>query len=446
MHQSKLGSRRTFLKQSTCFAVPLIVPASVLGRDATAANDRINFGVIGLGGRGMYLLNSLLRSDEVRVTGLCDVHDEHYRDNEWGSGYVMGRTGGLQFVRKVYGEADANGVRATGDFREICGDDQVDAVLIATPDHWHALCTLEAVRQGKDVYCEKPVSHTFAEARVVRAALEKTQSVFQTGSQQRSDPLFRQAVELVKNGHIGQVQRIEVGLPPGYAQPQGSDVVSQPPSGLDYDMWCGPAPTLPYMRARHHRWWRGHRAFGGGVLMDWIGHHNDIAHWSMGADSSGPQRVEASGWRFPASKVYDTPRDYEIVCEYAGGIRTSIGSKHSLGTKWFGEDGWLYVDRGKLKASDPRIVAPGFNRGPTRLFESPGHLQNFLDCVRSRETCVAPAETAHRSITPGFLGYVSNRLGRPLDWDPVAERVINDDQANDVLNETPYRKPWKLVS
>ena len=440
MHRT--GSRRRFLKASTCFAVPFIVPAAALGRGGVAPSERINFGVIGLGGRGTYLLDSLLKSDAVRVVAISDVQHAHFRDNAWGKGRLLGREGGRQTIEKAYGPDALASIPVTDDFREICGDGKVDAVLVATPDHWHAHCTLEALRHGKDVYCEKPVSHTFAEGRLVREAIARTQRVFQVGSQQRSDRLFCQAVELVINGHLGKVQRVEVGLPAGYADPQGDDNVVAPPRGLDYGMWCGPAPELPYMRARHHRWWRGHRAYGGGVLMDWIGHHNDIAHWSIGADDGGPVKVKAVSWKFPATKVYDTPEDYNIVCDYPGEVQTSISNVNAMGTKWFGEDGWLHVRRGKILASDKRLLAADFIRGPKQVFVSPGHLQNFLDCVRSRDTCVAPAETAHRSITPGFLGYVSNQLGRALKWDSKAERVMDDEEANKLLNANPYRAPW----
>ena len=176
--------------------------------------------------------------------------------------------------------------------------------------------------------------------------------------------------------------------------------------------------------------------------MDWIGHHNDIAHWSIGADNAGPLSVEAVDWKYPATQVYDTPRDYEIVCQYPDNIQTSISSQHQLGTKWIGDEGWVYVNRGKLTASDTRLVAKDFERGKERLFASPGHMQNFLDCVRSRDTCVAPAEIAHRSITPGYLGYVSHQLGKKLDWDANSERIVNDEEANRLLNHNPYRKPW----
>jgi len=200
------------------------------------------------------------------------------------------------------------------------------------------------------------------------------------------------------------------------------------------------------MRARHHRWWRGHRAFGGGVLMDWIGHHNDIAHWAIGADQSGPAKIEAVGWTFPDTDVYDTPHQYEIRCEYAGGVQTSISSQNRLGTKFIGEDGWVHVTRGRLTASDKRWAASDFRIDAENVYHSENHARNFLDCVKSRKACIAPAETGHRSITPGHLGYVSNTLGRALKWDPENESVVGDEEANSLLQNHNYRDPWKIGS
>jgi predicted dehydrogenase len=275
--------------------------------------------------------------------------------------------------------------------------------------------------------------------------MAKQKAVFQTGSQQRSDALFRRAVELVRNGVLGKIQAIEVGLPPGYDRPQGDSTITDPPEHLDYDLWCGPSEKLPYMRARHHRWWRGHRAYGGGVLMDWIGHHNDIAHWALDLDTSGPSKVEAVNWTFPEGEVYNTPHHYEIRCDYAGGIRSSISSRHALGTKFLGENGWVFVTRGALKASDPRWVQSDFQPGEKQVDLYDDHMQNFLECVKTRKPCIAPAESGHRSITPGHLGYVSQALGRALNWDPEQELVIDDDEANRLLAQHGYRKPWNLA-
>lgn len=435
--------RRQFIQAAAAgIAVPTIVPSSALGLNGTSApSTRLSVGVIGLGSRGFNLIDELLkREQDARIVTICDVDSFHYRDRPWGKGPAFGREPARKRIEKQYGSG--SGLRVTRDFREVCDSDDVDAVVVATPDHWHALCTLEAIRKKRDVYCEKPVTHTFHEGQLVyRAAAEKG-TVFQTGSQQRSDPLFRQAVELVRNGVIGRIMRIEVGLPPGYDRPQGDANVADPPAHLDYDDWCGPAPRLPYMRARHHRWWRGHTAYGGGVLMDWIGHHNDIAHWSLAVDQSGPIRVEAINWSFPDTDVYDTPHQYEIRCEYAGGTTSSIASRYAVGTKFIGEDGWIFVTRGKLQASDSRWAKPGFHAGSRSVYRSDNHMANFIDCVRSRKACIAPAETAHRSITPGHLAYVSQKLGRSLQWDPENEIASNDDEANRLLHTHSYRAPW----
>jgi predicted dehydrogenase len=276
------------------------------------------------------------------------------------------------------------------------------------------------------------------------AEVAKHRAVFQTGSQQRSEGNFRRAAELAINGVLSKVERVEVGLQPGYAEPQGDTAIVTPRPDLDYELWTGPAPLLPCMAARLHRWWRGARAYGGGTLMDWIGHHNDIAHWGLGMDRSGPVEVSTVGWTFPATDVYDTPVDFEVVSTYETGTVVSISSKHRGGTKFIGSDGWVFVDRGELEASNPEWIKPAFVPGETRLPRSNDHRRNFLDCVKTRETCIAPAETGHRSITPGHLAYVSQALGRPVRWNPREERFL-DDPAADKLLDVRYRAPWALA-
>lgn len=435
-------TRRRFLESAALsVAVPAFVPASARGAEqSTPASERITIGVIGLGARGFNLIDALLNQAGAQIVMLCDVDSLHYRDRPFGQGPKYGIEGAKERVESK--SPGSRGLAISSDFREVCGRADIDAVVVATPDHWHALCTLEALRHGKDVYCEKPLTHTFHEGQTVYREATKRGAVFQTGSQQRSDAKFRRAVELVRNGHLGDIRRIEVGLPAGYDRPQGNETIAEPPSTLDYDFWCGPAPQLPYMRARHHRWWRGHRAYGGGVLMDWIGHHNDIAHWAINADASGPQKVNAVGWTFPETDVYNTPHIYEIQCEYAGGVTTSISTNNREGVTFLGDDGWVFVTRGKLEASDPRWIENGFSPGADEVYRSDDHMANFLQCIRSRQPCIAPAETAHRSITPGHLAYVSNALGRPLAWNPTEEQVIDDPQANALLRENAYRDPW----
>ena len=433
-------NRRRFLQTG---AAAVAIPAMGFNHvRATAASERITVGVIGLGSRGFNLLDSLLAMPDAQVVAICDVDAFHYRDRPWGQGAAYGRDSAKRRIEKHSGQTA--GLFVSSDFREVCSRKDVDAVLIATPDHWHALCTLEALRNGKDVYCEKPVTHTFHEGQLVYREVAKRKAVFQTGSQQRSDVLFRRAVELVQNGLLGTIQTIEVGLPPGYDRPQGDPTVTEPPEPLDYDFWCGPSAKLPYVRARHHRWWRGHRAYGGGVLMDWIGHHNDVAHWALDLEGSGPLKVEAVNWTFPDGEIYNTPHHYEIRCEYTGGIKSSISSHHLLGTKFLGEDGWVFVTRGALKASDPRWTRSDFQPGEKRVYQSDDHVRNFLDCTKGRKTCIASAEAGHRSITPGHLGYVSQALGRSLKWNPEKERVIDDEEANQFLTQHDYREPWSL--
>ncbi|MFO7974676.1 MAG: Gfo/Idh/MocA family oxidoreductase [Candidatus Hydrogenedentota bacterium] len=440
-------TRRAFLRTVAGAAVvPAFVPSAVLGAERPAPSERIGIGVIGLGSRGFNLLRNFLREPDAQIVALCDVDSKHYRHNPWGEGRPFGLEPARATVEEYYtrrGDAKAS-VSVYRDYRELLAHESVDAVVIATPDHWHALCTLEALRLGKDVFCEKPLTHLFHEGQLVYREAARRNAVFQVGSQQRSDERFRRAVELVQNGHLGKMLRVEVGLATGYGEPMGDSTVKDPPAHLDYDFWCGPSVVLPYMRARHHRWWRGHLAYGGGVLMDWIGHHNDIAHWALGMDQRGPSRVEAVGWTYPDTDVYNTPENYEIRCEYSDGISSVISNKNRIGLKLIGEDGWVYVDRGVIEASDERWAEKPFDPGPVKAYISKGHTRNFLDCVKSRQPCVAPPETAHRSITPGYLGYVSDALGRPLDWDPENERVMNDDEADTLLKTVDYREPWKL--
>ena len=431
--------RRDFLKWSVAGVAggPAIIPSRAFG-----ANEKIVLGVVGLGSQGFHNLNAFLKQKEdCQVVAVCDVDRFHYREHTSRKGRALGREPGKAAVDATNGD---EGCAVYSDFRELCVRGDLDAVLVATPDHWHALVALQAIRSGKDVYCEKPVTHTFAEGEALLAAVEKHDAIFQTGSQQRSGREFRQAVNLVRNGVIGKVTSVEVGLPGGYREAKGSTEVESPPENLDYDFWCGSSPVLPYMRARHHRWWRGHTAYGGGTLMDWIGHHNDIAHWGLGADTGGPKTVEAVGWTKPGTPVYDGPADYEIRCQYPGEVSLVISSKIEGGTRWTGTDGWVWVNRGRIQASNPEWLKPAFGPGEFRAYESPGHHQNFLECIRSRRPCVAPAETAHRSITPGHLGFVSNRLGRPLQFDPENRRIIGDREAQGLLTKVDYRGDWKL--
>jgi len=445
---SRTVTRRCFLKSATALAAPLILPASAIGRARLAPSERVNVGLVGCGERGMQVAKDFLKDARVQILAVCDVHDRHYREREWGKGNELGREPGRQAIESHYAATTPSGsyrgCRAYSDFREVCDRTDLDAILVATPDHWHALVALTALQKGKDVYCEKPVTHFFAEGERLVCEVAERKAIFQVGSQQRSEPEFRHAVELVRNGHLGTIQRVEVGLNTGYDKPMGDPTVTSPPAGLDYDFWCGPAPVLPYMRARHHRWWRGHRAYGGGVVMDWMGHHNDIAMWALGTERTGPLRVETVVWSRPSTDVYNTPVNYTIRSQYAGNVVVEISSQHKTGTKFIGTNGWLFVNRGKLEASEARWLKPDFDRGSWRAYFSSGHAANFIDGVLTRQECVAPAEIAHRSVTPGHLAYVSNQVGRALSWDSARGEIVNDVDAQKLLTALPYRDPWRL--
>ncbi len=437
--------RRSFL--ATAVGAPLIAAplTGAAGSVRAAAGSRRTVGVVGLGSRGFNLIDDLLRQSDAQIVAVCDVDELHYRDLAWGKGKAFGRTPARRLIETQYarrGKGTAPRVSVYSDFRELCAHDDLDAVVVATPDHWHALIALTALGRGLDVYCEKPVTHLFAEGRTLYREAARRKAIVQVGSQQRSDARFRRAVEIVRNGHLGRIERVEVGLPSGYERPQGETRVVEPPEHLDYEMWCGPARKLPYMRARHHRWWRGHTAFGGGVLMDWIGHHNDIGHWGIAMDSRGPLRVEAVDWTFPQTPVYDTPHHYTIRCDYPGGIATTISDGNPIGTRWIGDEGWIHVRRGKWSASNSSWLEPKFDPGAWRLDPPTHHMRNFLDCMATRRPCHAPPETAHRSITPGHLAYVSWKLKRPLKWDAAGEQVVDDDEANRLLYRVDYRSPW----
>ncbi|MGB0291974.1 MAG: Gfo/Idh/MocA family protein [Luteolibacter sp.] len=429
-------NRRQFLKRSTAFSVPLIIPASVLGKDgAVAPSERIGVGLIGCGGQGNGVFSSMLGIKEVQGIAVCDPDEKRM---EKAKGQLEHR------YAKQMAAGTYKGCATFGDFRELCARQDIDAVVVGTPDHWHALNSLEAIKAGKDVYCEKPVTHLFGEGQALYKAVAKHKAIFQTGSQQRSDTRFRIAAEIVLNGLIGKIKHLEVGLPKGKGTNEEGKVAQDIPEHLDYDMWCGPSRLLPYHKGRLHWNWRWCLDYGGGQLMDWIGHHNDIAHWGLGLDKSGPTQVEARGFHYAEKGMYDQPIDYEVFCTYAGGYTSSISNKHRMGTKWIGENGWVYVTRGRIEASNKEWIRESFDRGPIKAYKSRDHRQNFIEGVKTRNECICPAETAHRSITPGHLGYVSDALKRPLKWDPANEVVVGDAEADKLLKAVDFRGSWKL--
>jgi predicted dehydrogenase len=443
--------RRTLLKAATPpIAFPTIIPASALGRNGRPApGERITFASIGLGAMGMGDMRNHIREPITQFVAVCDVQSAHNRAKPLNNNPTLGREPAKRLIEAHYAKEKASGkykgCDSYTDFRELCARKDIDAIIVATPDHWHALATLEALRNGKDVYCEKPVTHLFSEGQAVYREVAKRKAIFQTGSQQRSDQRFRHCAELVLNGHLGRISKVEVGLPTGHISPPDVGPRQEIPKGLNYDFWCGPSPVHPYRLNRHHQNWRWHLHYGGGQLMDWIGHHNDCAHWGMDLDRTGPVKVEASGFEYPEKRdLWNAPAHYTVRSEYAGGFEIIISSRNRMGVKYIGEDGWVHVTRGRHQASKPEWLPLKFDTGLKKAYKSTSHARNFIESIQSRKPAICPAETAHRSITPGHLGYVSQSLGRALKWDPKKEKVIGDQEADKLLKTVDYRKPWKL--
>jgi predicted dehydrogenase len=331
--------------------------------------------------------------------------------------------------------------------------DDIDAVMLAVPDHWHALVAVEAAKRKKDIYGEKPLARTIAEQQAIVKAVHKNHRIWQTGSWQRSVENFHKACEIVRNGMIGKVTRVEVGLPAGHSDFKGTAdkrSVTDPPPELDYEFWIGPSKMMPYIEARVHMNWRWHYNTGGGQLLDWIGHHGDIAHWGLGFDQTGPSEIEGQGEFPPEDAVWNTCTKYRITLKYPKDVTMIIAGGHPeirSGTKWISNDGWVWVDRGGFNASHSDWKAmkqlPDDQR-KIKLYESSNHYRNFLDCVKSRKPTITPVEVAHNSAIPGHLGLIAMLSGRKIKWDAKRERILDDTEAKQLLTRN-YRPPWKLA-
>ncbi len=428
-------NRREFIKQLTTAAAaltaPYIIPDSVLGRSNTvAASERITLGFIGVGGMGQFDLRSFLGKKDAHVVAVCDVDDRHLYEAR-------------DLVNAKYQNSDCLVFK---DFRALLLRRDIDAVCIAVPDHWHALVAVQACRCGKDIYAEKPLAFSIAEGRAIVDAVHKHGIVWQTGSQQRSESNFRFGCELVRNGYIGEVKKVLVGLPYGNSIDPRDCHVQKPPAGFDYDMWLGPAPWAAYSPARCHWNFRWISDYAGGQLTDWAGHHIDIAQWGMNTELSSPRDVEGFGeWPDAAEGLFDTMNGYRFVCNYAEGFTMIVADskKHKMGVRFEGSEGWVYVNRGEIDSEPKSLLREKIKPHEIHLYNSRDHHQNFLDCVRTRRRTVAPAEVAHHSIMVAHLGLAAIKLGRKLEWDNATERFVNDPQADRLLSRA-MRSPWHL--
>ncbi|MHC4475759.1 MAG: Gfo/Idh/MocA family protein [Planctomycetota bacterium] len=426
-------SRRRFLKGAVGGAVggigfPYVVASSALGKaGAVAPSNRIVMAAIGYGWQGGSNTKSLLRKPEVQYVAVCDVDKNHLEKAK-------------TKVDNTYGNKDC---AAHGDFRELLSRDDLDAVNIALPDHWHSIPAIMAAEAGLDIHGEKPFSHTLAEGRAMCDAVKRYGRVWQTGSWQRSVANFHHACELVRNGRVGKIQRVEVGLGGGYsdyADTKDQQTPGPPPPELDYDFWLGPAPWATYCPARVHKNWRWHLDYGGGRLMDWVGHHVDIAHWGLGLDYTGP--VEVEGWgKCPDQGVWNAHTEYEVTCKYANGLEMVLSSSLRGGTKWYGQDGWVYVNRGRIDANPKSVLDEVIGPHEIQLYHSRDHMQNFVDCIKNRQLTITPCEVAHRSASVGHLALIAIHVGRKIRFNPETEEILNDKTASSLLGKT-MRSPW----
>jgi predicted dehydrogenase len=430
--------RKAGLASAGLVVLPTIIKASVMGGDGRIApGDRINMAVIGCGGRANDNMPAFLPQTDVRIVAVCDVDDSH-------------ALAAKQLIDKHYNNNDCRMYR---DFRELLAKETIDAAVLCLPDHWHALIACAFADKKIHVYGEKPLARSLAESRAIVNAVKRNGITWQTGSQQRSSGEFRHACELVRNGRIGKVDYVEVSLHNGTSY-FGNPAVRPVPEGVDWDMWLGPAPLVPYRGVMHGEW-RSVSDYGGGQLEDWAGHHIDIANWGLGIDNTGPATIEGTG-RSNVDGIYDVPVEYDFTCLYENGLKMRVTSRYRMvevNPAWTGKDigimfhgpkEWIHVSRGRLSASDPEILREPIGRNEIRLYKSDDHYRNFLDCIRSGRETIAPAEAGHRAISVGHLGEIAIRTGQKLHWDPVAEKFTDGNVYATRLLRKPYREPWQF--
>jgi len=433
-------SRRAFLSSvASAAAVPLVLPRTVLGaEERPAPSNRITMGLIGCGGQSRGLLENAINHPQTQFVAVCDVDELHGKEKQ-------------RLVNEYYENEDC---ALYADYRELLARGDIDAVIIATPDHWHAAICIEAASKGCDIYCEKPLTWSLGEGQAVVEAVRKNHVVFQTGSMQRSEPRFKFACQLVLNGHIGEVQRILVSLPDNN-NAAWVDAFPEPPRHLDWKAYVGPAEWAPYHPNRSHwdwRWWMG---FAGGQMMDWIGHHGDIAQMGMGWDNTGPRKVVGLRWEATTQRnnLYDAPARYMFRCEYDGGVEMLVANqsdmpeefegKGSLGTMFIGSEGrWVYVDRGTMETSHEDLKRNPFEEGDFRFRRERNHMTDFLTCIETREECIAPVNAGHRSASIGHLGKLACQLGTSFTWDPEKEEITDNPALNRLL-QNPRFQAWK---
>ena len=425
MQELKGVSRRGFLKRAAwALGAPYVVAPSVLGAGAAPPSDRIGLGFIGYGIMCRGHVGGLLGRPDVQVLAICDCDSVRRRQ-------------AAKLVNDRYGPK-GQGCADYNDFRELLDRPDIDAVLIATPDHWHAIPAIRAAQAGKDIYCEKPLSLTIREARAMVNAVRRYGRVFQTGSQQRSGANFRVGCEIVRSGRIGKVHTVHVNVG---GPSQECYLPAQPvPEGIDWELWVGPAPWRPYNAVlcpavpyNFFPNWRSFRDYSGGGMTDMGAHHFDIAQWGMGTDDTGPVEILP-----PDGKEHKL-----LTYKYANGVTMYHGGGQDADVTFIGTEGKLMVGRHPTRAEPAEILATPIGANEVHLYESRDHHADWLDAIRTRKRPVADVEIGCRSVSVCHLGNIAYRLNRPLRWDPAKEEFLGDEEASRHLDR-PKRAPWCL--
>ncbi len=438
MSQQKKVTRRSFLRHTgtiagSALALPYVISSSALGgAGGVAASERIVMGCIGTGGQGTANTKAFLNNAAARMVAVCDVVRSR-------------RELAKDIVDKHYGD---KGCAVYGDFRELLARDDIDAVVIAPQDHWHALIAVAAARAGKDMYCEKPLGVAVTEGLAILDAVRRYGRVFQTGTQQRSDRKFRFACELARNGYVGKLHTVKVAAPgPRYKRTYNMPTGEEPvPEGFDYEMYVGPAPLKPYNGGRW-AWpdWYLIWDYCAGFIVNWGVHHLDIANW--GCPAVGDQRAEVTcTGSYRNDGLTDNINDWQAEFRYAGGLRmthTNTDNPNKQGCQFEGDKGWVHVNRSGIWAEPESLLKVKLKPGEISLGDSTSHHANFLDCVKSRRDPISPVEAGHKATYLGLVPEIACRLKRKLTWDPATGQFIDDRQANQMLTR-PMRSPWHL--
>ena len=460
MQKKKPFNRRDFVKSTVKTGIatgiaslgfPTIVPASVLGKNAPS--NTLNIAAIGVGRISRdHDMRETLKYSHAKIMAVCDVDKKRLEDGKkYVNDFYTAKTG------KPY-----DGVKIYDDHRELLLNKDIDGVLISTPDHSHAYLGIHAVEAGKDVYLQKPASLTIAEGRALSNAVHKSGRILQIGSQQRSSSQFRYAAELVRNGRIGQLKEVYIGLP---SDPGGEVEPEMPiPSTFNYDAWLGSTPYVYYTEKRVHPQndysrpgWLRCEQFGAGMITGWGSHHIDCAHWAMDTEYAGPAEVWGKA-DFPTSGLWDVHGSFTTYGKYANGVKMTVSTELPNGIKFVGSEGWIFVTRGEYKASpnepavpnqkaltasNPKIIESVIGANEINLYKSEEHHGDWLNSMITRKQPIAPVEVGHRSCSTCLIHHIAMRLPRTLHWDYMNERFTNDDEANSLLNR-PHRFPYLI--